>query len=399
MLSERSMNKIGKHLENEGWTDEEIAEAIESIDTSKRVINIAMPLHFKEEAIHHAYCHCKYVLGLDQNSKKYKQAFQEAYMTYLTEAYENSRGVEGPGGGSHKKANPAGIEVHVFDQVTDKKITSDQQKMEIAEKAPAGLIFMGKDGWLQKSFKEMAKKISKENQNSDEIIKEIANQYSAAVVSLSNSFLYAFGGYKTKRKFGGVRIYKQDQNNEKSLEFSKKTGSTNDKEKMLDVAYRQMARQLYIICMSSIVAGTTALDNEVLADMEEGIKREIKKQWNQSGKTSAKKGQEPSDTPDLKFVLNRKIREQVIQNFFNFYNPIINEYRDIEEYGRKRRSQEVEAAEKCADEGKPGKLFSPRRFLLEEIRNCIKDWAGNPNKSQQVVQGALARAAGRKKKK
>ena len=26
MLSDRSINKIGQHLENEGWTDDEIAE-------------------------------------------------------------------------------------------------------------------------------------------------------------------------------------------------------------------------------------------------------------------------------------------------------------------------------------------------------------------------------------
>lgn len=357
MLSERSINKIGKHLENEGWTDEEIAEAIESIDTSKRVVNVALPLHFKEEAIHHAYCHCKYVLGLREDSKKYRSAFQDAYTTYLTEAYDNSRGVEGPGGGSHKKANPAGIEVHIFDQLGS-KITSDQEKKEIAEKAPAGLIYMGKDKYLQKQFAAIAGKIP------PEIVKEIANQYSAAVVSLSNSFLYAFGGYQTKRKFGGRTVYTQGKNDNKTMEFSKKTGNTEtDKQKMMQVAYRQIARQMYIICISSIIAGSTALNTEILDEMEKGIEKAIENEWLQSGKQKNKKNKQTEEKPDLKFVLNRKTREKIVESFFNAFNA------DIMEYGKTA--------------GKEDKSKKPPRYLfLRQVQESIKKWSKNPEPPQ-----------------
>jgi hypothetical protein len=354
MLSERSINKIGKHLENEGWTDEEIAEAIESIDSSKRVVNIALPLHFKEEAIHHAYCHCKYVLNLKEGTRKYENAFKEAYMTYLTEAYENSRGVEGPSKGSHKKANPAGIEIHVFDK-SDKKITSEEEKKVIAEKAPAGLVVMGMDGYLQRQFAELAKK------KPEEIAKEIATQYSAAVVSLSNSFLFAFGDYKTKRKFGGTKVYSQGDDAEKTLEFSKKTGETDDKKKMLNVAYRQIARQIYIICMSSIIAGSAALDSEVVENIEKGIEKEIKKKWKQKQTGGKEKGEEPN----LAFVLNRKIREDIVESFFNTFNSEINEY-GKDSQGRPDKSK-----------------WSPRMVFLSQVQNSIKKWATKEDSSPQ----------------
>jgi len=324
MLSQRSINRIGRHLENEGWSEEEINEAINEIDHAGGVLNIALPLHFKEEALQHAKCHCKYVLKLKEGSAKYKKAFEDAYSTYLIEAFENSRGVEGPNSGSHRKANPAGIEVFAFDELGSDFIP-EKEKQEVKQKAPAGILYMGKDKLLQKSFAEIGKELDKE------LIKEIATQYSAAVVSLSNTFLFAFGKYKTKRKFGATRIYKEDDKQENTLEFSKKTGSAEDKEKMLQVAYRQIARQIYIICMNSIIAGTTSLRESSVRAIEKGIEESLKNIWAQKvlqmkalGKLSENKNPEMN----LAFALNRKTREAIVESFFNRINKDIYEIRN-----------------------------------------------------------------------
>jgi hypothetical protein len=334
MLSERSINKIGKHLENEGWTDEEIAEAIEQLEGSKGVKNIVLPLHFKEEALHHAKCHCKYVLKLNEGSKKYKSAFEDAYSTYLIEAYENSRGVEGPESGSHKRSNPAGIEVFAFDGIGSGFIPKEE-KESVAEKAPIGLLLMGKDSMLQESIKKMYDRIK-----DPDTTKHIVTQYSAAVVSLANTFLYGFGGYKPKRKFAGKRIYKVNQES-RSLEFNAKSGDKEfDRLGTLGVSYRQITRQIYIIIMNKIISSTMGMDQSLVEKIEEGVSRRAAELWKIHIKNEIEKGmraQPPLSQEklariankriNLPFLLSRSVREQIVKSFLMGIKGVGNEAR------------------------------------------------------------------------
>jgi hypothetical protein len=312
MLTQRSIDKIGRHLEDEGWTDDEINTALNELNINRGVVNVALPLHFKEEALFHAKCHCKYVLGLRESSQKYEKAFEKAYSTYLIEAFENSRGIEGPNSGSHKRGNPAGIEVHAFDGISDSFITK-AEKEEITKKAPAGLVYMGQDKWLQQSVSKM----DKELKGNRDLLKNIMTQYSASVVSLSNAFLFAFGGYQTKRRYANTRIYGQtkeglletpnDGTAQSTLEFSK----GQDKEKMLEVAYRQITRQLYIISVNTIVSAVMALDKSFVRMLEEGVKKRVENIWDKTASESQKK-----KGMNLAFVLKRETRNSVIESFY-----------------------------------------------------------------------------------
>lgn len=349
MLTERSIQKIGKHLENEGWTDEEISEALNTLEHRSGVINIALPAHFKEEALQHAKCHCKYVLKIKEGSPKYQKAFEDSYSTYLIEAYENSRGVEGPNSGSRKKANPAGIEVHAFDEIGSSFIP-EKEKTEVAQKAPAGLIYMGQDKWLQKSVKSMYGELKDK-----ELVKDIVTQYSASIVSLSNAFLFAFGGYKTKRRYGSTRIYGQNkegklqtpdnQSAENTLEFSK----NQDKDKMLEVAYRQITRQIYIFTISTVVAGVMALDKKIVKNIENGVKKRIAKLWEETASEEQKK-----KGLNLAFALKRETRDAVIKSFYTKME------KDILDYPNP------------SNRNTP----SPRKKYLQLIQESINTWAG-----------------------
>jgi len=352
MLSQRSINRIGRHLENEGWSEEEINEAINEIDHAGGVLNIALPLHFKEEALQHAKCHCKYVLRLKEGSAKYKKAFEDAYSTYLIEAFENSRGVEGPNSGSHRKANPAGIEVFAFDKIS-KSFIPEKEKSELGKKAHAGLIYMGLDGLLQDSIAKMDKKIDKD------LIKDIVTQYSASVVSLANTFLYAFGGYKTKRKYSGKRIYNQDEqgniDTEGTLEFTKNKGTDEDKKKMLEVAYRQITRQLYIIALSSILSSATSLDEEIVKTIEKTVEQKIKEMWIARGR---------NDEINLAFVLKRETRNAIINDFFSKLNKNIFGY-DLKKT-KSALGEDLEITKSSQ---------TIRDQFIDVLKNTIKSWS------------------------
>lgn len=359
MLNQRSANKIAERLRDEGWSEDEIDTALNEIYDGPDVVNVVLPEHFREEALFIADCHCEYVLKIPKSSPKYKKAFEKAYSTYLIEAFENSRGIEGPGlGKSHmKKTNPAGIEVFAFDALSNKNIVSNDEKKQILEKAPAGLIFMGRDQWIQKSLQQVEKKI-----NNPETIKTVATQYSAAVVSLANTFLYAFGGYKTKRRYGSSKIYSQTSTGKlvspktgmeasNTLEFSK--GQTQ--EQMLDVTYRQITRQIYIFTISSVVAGVMALDNSTVEDIKEGVKKRLIALW------QAQKKPEDGDLPKLAFALKRQTREKIIADYFKDYSKSILDY----------KKTNISDSEK-----KDPKYWSPRRKYLSEIQAAIKSWSG-----------------------
>lgn len=349
MLTQRSIDKIGRHLEDEGWTDDEINTALNELNIGRGVVNVALPLHFKEEALFHAKCHCKYVLGLRESSQKYEKAFEKAYSTYLIEAFENSRGIEGPNSGSHKRGNPAGIEVHAFDGIGSGFIP-DTEKKELKEKAPAGLVYMGQDKILQNGVK----KISDEIRNK-ELVKNIVTQYSASVVSIANTFLFAFGGYKTKRKYGGVRIYNQNEQGavtaENTLEFSR----GQPKEKMLEVAYRQITRQLYILTLNSIIAGTMVLDKNVVDMLEKGVQKKAQELWKSAVTSKRKQGE-----MHLAFVLSRETRNQIIQDFYMSLRT-----------------------ENLSDDQN-----SPRTVYLNKIKQNIAQWAGRteiPDEDMEIM--------------
>lgn len=358
MLTQRTINKIGRHLEDEGWTDEEIETAINELDTTRGVVNVAMPMHFKEEALLHAECHCEYVLKLKKNSPKYKKAFEDAYATYLIEAYENSRGIEGPNSGSHRRANPAGIEVYAFDGISSNFIP-EKEKAEVAQKAPAGLVYMGQDRWLQTSVAKMYKKL-----DDKDLVKNIITQYSAAVVSLSNAFLFAFGGYQTKRRYGSTRIYGQTKEGkletpdnklaENTLEFSK----NQEKEKMLEVAYRQITRQIYVFTMSTVVAGVMALDETIVRMMEKGVEDRIKNLWDKTASEEQKK-----KGMNLAFVLKRETRDAVIKSFYNRMDKDILNYPNPD------------------DKNIPG----PRQQYLSLIRSSIVKWANSSSPKLPLI--------------
>jgi hypothetical protein len=373
MLNDRSIKKIGNHLEREGWTDEEIEEALNSINVGKGVVNVALPLHFKEEALQHAKCHCAYVLKLKKGTPKYKQEFKEAYNTYLIEAYENSKGVEGPSHSSVKAANPAGIELHAFDKV-GKEIISSDRKVKVS-KSPVGLIYIGKDGYLQRRIQQSYDTLAKimGEAAAKRIIVEFVTQYSASVTSLSNTFLFIFGGYQTKRKFSGVKIYEQDDTGHlvdgasKPMEFDKKDKAekeeikkgepeditlakkllnqkTDDKENSFqEVAYRQMTRQIYIYTLSSIIAGAMALDSGQIEHIENGIKRTVKDIWD--------KNNDPRTEPSLKFLLTRDLRNQVMEKFSSQFNKQITELNPKNKNG-----------------------WSTRQLFLEEIYKALELW-------------------------
>jgi hypothetical protein len=348
MLNQRSIDKIGRHLEQEGWTDEEINTALNEMNLERGVVNIALPMHFKEEALLHAECHCEFVLKLKKSSPKYKKAFEKAYSTYLIEAYENSRGIEGPNSGSHRKANPAGIEVHAFDKISSNFIP-EAEKAEVEQKAPAGLVYMGQDKWLQSSVAKMYQKL-----DDKELVKNIVTQYSASVVSLSNAFLFAFGGYQTKRRYANTRIYGQTKDGkletpdskaaESTLEFSK----NQEKEKMLEVAYRQITRQIYIFTMSTVIAGVMALDEPIVRMMEKGVEDRIKDIWEKTASEEQKK-----KGMNLAFVLKRQTRDAVIKSFYNRIDKDILNYPDPSDKS----------------------IGGPRRQYLELIRKSIIKWA------------------------
>jgi len=337
MLVERVLRKTAQELSEMGWNNSEIAKAISIMGENSNGVNVAMPAHFKEEAMHHAKCVCLYKLNLSQNSPRFKKEFKKAYRQYLTDAWLNSKGIEDSG--DVKRGNPAGIEVDVFNKLEEaikRKIIDNKQA--IIKRAPTGIMFMGKDVWLQKCVEFMYMNMTgSENrtnpQDAEQLIKSIMTQYSAAVTSLGNTFLYAFANYNTKRKFSGVEIYDQTDvgglesksgGNIKPLEFksNKKNNSEEKQKELRDVTYRQMTRQIYLFIFSTIVAGIGAIREEQINQIFSGVENICRRLWEQekNNNISKYKGSE-SENPALGFLLRKKTRNQVMQAFYNSYSP------------------------------------------------------------------------------
>jgi hypothetical protein len=337
MLMERVLKKTAQELSDMGWNQQEIVKALTTMNGTKESINIAMPNHFKAEAKHHARCHCLYQLGLSEGSEQYKRQFNKAYKKYLTEAWMNSRGVEDSG--DVKKSNPAGIELNVFDALEAKTKTKIvDNKDTLKKKASPGVIHMGKDAILQNSliniYNDFIGNRGLSAEQTKALMLDIMTQYSAAVTSLSNTFLFAFGKYNTKRKYSGIELY--DQNEEgslesksgnkpmpdlKPLEFNKLKDKPNktdaDIEELQNVTYRQMTRQIYLFMLSSIVSMVSRLDSDKIQTIERSVRKLCLKMWNGEKANPNSKYYTKDRTAPIKlgFLLRRKTRRTVI-NFF-----------------------------------------------------------------------------------
>lgn len=338
MLPKKVIQKTINDLRDMGWNQHEISQALIALGEDSESVNVVMPAHFKKEAAHHAKCYCLYVKGLKTDSPQFKKTFKKAYRQYLIDAWSNSRGVEM--GSDVKKSNPAGIEVNVFDRLESQggvKVVPDNTKQAIRKRAPAGIMFMGRDGWLQKCmleiYTDMTTKRGIDAESAKHLLKDIITQYSAAITSLGNTFLFAFGSYNTKRKFSGVEIYDQNEatgNLEKKipvtnlmpLEFNK-SNQINGNE-LLNVTYRQMTRQVYLYLFSTIVAGIGAIRSKELSSIENGVKTICNNLWNAEKNNPSSKYRGKVDIP-LGFLLKRKTREQVLQQFMDYYAPKITE--------------------------------------------------------------------------
>lgn len=341
MLTERVLNKTAAGLKKLGWNDVEIAKAVVTMNSNKDAVSIAMPAHFKTEAIQHAKCTCEYLLGLSPNSPKYNKEFKKAYRKYLTEAWLNSKGVEGDD--DIKRGNPAGIEVNVFEQIEkDTGLKSPQivkDKKAITKKAAPALMMMGRDRLLQSAIRSVYKDFVENREitdaNAAQLVRDIMTQYSAAVTSLGNTFLYAFGNYKTKRNFSGTQIYNQEGGKltgkigrpgsgaAKALEFDKVDASptADQKEELRSVTYRQMVRQAYIVAVSSIVGGIVRMDEKVIDQLYVGFENICKSLWVRETQINPSLGH-GSQIP-LSFLLQRNVREFVIKEFASVFAPSI----------------------------------------------------------------------------
>jgi hypothetical protein len=400
MISERVLSKTASGLKDLGWDDSEIIEAIEIISSGNgKSQNIVMPTHLRDEAMLIADIACRTTYHLTRGSKEYKIKFKKVYQDYLTEAWLNSKGIEDADG--LKRSNPAGIEVNVFEKLEQQYQIKDlvPNKDTLRKKAPIGIMYMGKDGYLQKIIMQLYGVLTeapKSNdpaglvrpqmspENAKELIKNIVTQYSAAVTSLGNTFLYAFGNYNTKRKFSGVPIYdqvngvlKQKRNKTetaaaKTLEFTKLSKSPTDEEKkaLREVTYRQMTRQIYLYVFSSIVAGVGALDYTVIDSIEKGVAEICEKLWKNETDKDATLGKEIP----LSFLLQKNVRDIVTQEFFDSYSSKI--------------------TERPANSG-----FSIRQAYLEQIIKAIEEFPKEVQKKKYSSARSLYSKSNSAKKK
>lgn len=370
MLTERVLTRTASQLKELGWNDSEVDKALSIMGGDKKAINIAMPKHFKMEAIQHAKCTCEYKLGLSPNSPKYEKHFKKAYKQYLTDAWLNSKGIEGDD--DVKRGNPAGIEVDVFSILESEELKGQElikNKSAIKKKAAAGIVFMGKDRWLQRSIANVYKNLLKRGlteDNAKQLVKDIMTQYSAAVTSLGNTFLYAFGNYNTKRKFSGVPIYDQVDGKltepASALEFDKVGRNATDEQKrqLREVTYRQMTRQIYLFLFSTIVAGTTAIDAPIINNIYKSVEKLCDKLWKDQ---CSKNPELNKDQIPLAFLLQKNVRDLVLQQFYDFYSPRIMYYKN----------------QKAVDEGRAKGVNikgipNVRQIYLEEIIGTIKEF-------------------------
>lgn len=226
-----------------GWNEKEIKDAVNKVNANPKKFTVVMPEHYKHEADLHAKNTCKYIFGLKENSKEYKACYDHHFHEYLTEAYNNSKGIEEGDNDDTIQANPT----------TPRAEAAFQASIVGGAKSP---------------YQKIIKKYNESNIPNVKLNAEkFKSTLKAAGLTLTHLYLKAYGALEAKAPNMPERgIYTPTSSYAFAKEMSKLSVPQRDK-KVRDIGHNNFMRQIILLSIIKVLEPVFAIDYDKLTKL------------------------------------------------------------------------------------------------------------------------------------